>query len=143
TATDVYAIGVLLYELSSGRLPYARADAGSISWSKAVVEEAPEPLHRAPGRITTRRGDGAAVAAARGTIPATLRRALRGDLARILQRALAKAPEARYATVGALAADLSAYLHGQAISGGTRLYQLRKFAGRHWLPLGAAAAILA
>jgi len=144
TATDVYAIGVLLYELLSGRMPYARADAGTISIQKAVVEEVPEPLHRAVNRMTTR-GDsttGDAAAAARGIALPNLRRVLRGDLDRILQRALAKAPEARYATVGALAADLNAYLEGHAISGGTRTYQMRKFVRRHWPPLAAAAVIL-
>jgi eukaryotic-like serine/threonine-protein kinase len=144
TATDVYAIGVLLYELLSGRLPYARADAGAISWSKAVVEEAPEPVYRAVSRTTTRGAalTGDAAAAARGTALPVLRRALHGDLDRILQRALAKPPEARYATVGALAGDLNAYLAGHAISGGTRTYQLRKFVRRHWLPIAAAATIL-
>ena len=145
TATDVYAIGVLMYELLSGRLPYARADAGTISWSKAVVEETPEPVHRALSRVTRRKDStsGDAVAAARGTVLPALRRSLRGDLERILQRALAKAPEARYATVGALATDISAYLEGHALSGGTRTYQMRKFIRRHWLPLGAAVAIAA
>jgi serine/threonine protein kinase len=144
TATDVYSIGVLLYELLSGRLPYARADAGTISWSKAVVEETPEPVYRALNRTTTRGATttGDAVAAARGTALPALRRSLRGDLERILQRALAKTPEARYTMVGALAADVNAYLEGQSISGGTRTYQLRKFVRRHWLPLAAAAAIL-
>jgi len=143
TATDVYAIGVLLYELLSGRLPYARADAGSISLAKAVVEEAPEPVYRALGRTSTRGASAADSAASRGATLPTLRRTLRGDLDRIVQRALAKAPEARYATVGALAGDLGAYLDGRAISGGTRLYQVRKFARRYWLPLAATATILA
>jgi serine/threonine protein kinase/tetratricopeptide (TPR) repeat protein len=144
TATDVYAIGVLLYELLCGRLPYARADAGAISWSKAVVEETPEPVYRALYRTTTRGAarTGEATAAARGTALPGLRRILRGDLDRILQRALSKTPDARYATVGALASDLDAYLQGHAISGGTRTYQIRKFVRRHWLPL-AAATILA
>jgi len=144
TATDVYAIGVLMYELLCGRLPYARADAGTISWPKAVVEEAPEPVYRALNRTNTRgaSGTGAAAAAARSTALPNLRRSLRGDPDRIVQRALAKAPEARYATVGALAADVGAYLAGNAISGGTRTYQMRKFARRHWLPLAAAATIL-
>jgi serine/threonine protein kinase len=144
TATDVYAIGVLLYELLSGRLPYARADTGTISWSKAVVEETPEPVYRALNRTTTRGAapTGEAAAAARGTALPNLRRSLRGDLDRILQRTLAKAPEARYPTVITLAADVKAYLEGQAISGGTRTYQTRKFVRRHWLPLAAAATIL-
>ncbi|MEO8673026.1 MAG: serine/threonine-protein kinase, partial [Tahibacter sp.] len=144
TATDVYSIGVLLYELLCGRLPYARADAGVISWSKAVVEETPEPVYRALTRLTTRGASatGDAAAAARGTVLPTLRRSLRGDLDRILQRALAKSPEARYSSVSAFAADISAHLDGNAISGGTRTYQMRKFLRRHWLPLVASSAIL-
>ena len=71
-----------------------------------------------------------------------LRRTLRGDMDRILQRALAKSPEARYATVGLLADDLSAYVEGRAISGGSRRYRARVFVKRHWLPLAATAALL-
>jgi serine/threonine protein kinase len=143
TATDVYSIGVLLYELVSGRLPYAQADAGATSWSKAVVEESPETLHRAISRPAMRSGDSAdGIAFARGLEVPALRRTLRGDLDRILQRALAKAPEARYPTAHALAADLVAYRDGRAISGGTRTYRTRKFVRRFWLPLTAAAAVL-
>jgi len=145
TATDVYAIGVLLYQLLSGRLPYARADSGAVSFQKAVVEEAPEPVHRAISR-PVRNGDdtttGEAVAAARGTSVPVLRRSLRGDLDRIVQRCLAKRPEARYQSVGELAADLNAYAAGRAISGSSRRYRLRMFVRRHWLPLGAAAILL-
>jgi serine/threonine-protein kinase len=144
TATDVYAIGVLLYELLCGRLPYARADAGSISWSKAVIEEAPESLGRALSRDmgSTNRLTGEAAAAARGTTLATLRRSLRGDLDRIVQRALTKEPESRYPSVSALADDLRAFSEGRAISGGGRRYRLRKFVRRNWLPLAAAATIV-
>ncbi len=143
TATDVYAIGVLLYELLCGRLPYARADAGSISWSKAVVEEAPESLGRALSRDTGSgsRPAGEAAAATRGTTLLTLRRSLRGDLDRIVQRALAKEPESRYPSVSALADDLRAFFERRAISGGSRRYRLRKFVRRHWLPLAAAGTI--
>jgi len=144
TATDVYAIGVLLYELLCGRLPYARADAGAISWAKAVVEEAPESFNRALVREggTTQRPTGETAAAARGTNLSTLRRVLRGDLDRIVQRALAKEPDARYPSVIAIADDLRAFVDGRAISGGSRRYSLRKFARRHWLPLAAGATLL-
>ncbi len=143
TATDVYAIGVLLYELLSGRLPYARADAGSISWAKAVLEEAPESLSRAVvrGRGTTERPSGDAAATTRSSTLPNLRRGLRGDLDRIVQRALAKEPESRYPSVSALADDLRAFVEGRAINGGSRRYRLRKFVRRHWLPLTAAASI--
>lgn len=144
TATDVYAIGVLLYELLCGRLPYARADAGTITWSKAVIEEAPEPFVRALNRPTgnSRTATGEAAATTRSTTLPLLRRTLRGDLDRIVQRALAKEPESRYPSVGALADDLRAFVDGRAISGSSRRYRLRKFMRRYWLPLVAAATIV-
>ncbi len=158
TATDVYALGVLVYLLLCGRLPYRSAALGLIGWSKAIVEEPPEPLSRAvtrgaaavpdtaldtglmphPGEVQ----DAATLAEARSASPQALKRALRGDPERIVQRAMAKAPEARYPTVSALADDLRALLDGRALSGGTRRYRLRKFVRRHWLPLGAAAMLL-
>jgi serine/threonine protein kinase len=157
TATDVYTLGVLLYLLLSGRMPYRRAALGQSGWTKAILEEQPEPLDRAVARIVTPEpavsDDGLAphpssaveagvLATARSTTPQALRRSLRGDLERIAQRAMAKAPNARYTTVAAFAQDLRAYLDGRAISGGTRTYRLRKFVRRYWLPLGAAGALL-
>jgi serine/threonine-protein kinase len=144
TATDVYAIGVLLYELLCGRLPYARADAGAMSWAKAVVEERPENLSRALNRenVNPNRMTGSAAAATRNTTLPQLRRSLRGDLDRIAQRALAKEPESRYPSVSSLADDLNAFIDGRALSGGTRTYRLAKFLRRHWLPLTAATALL-
>jgi serine/threonine protein kinase/TolA-binding protein len=133
TATDIYALGVLLYELLSGHVPYARAERGDMSWAKAIVEERPEPLTRAIARSQARpREDTAGDAArARGASFAVLRRTLRGDLDRIVQRALEKEPEARYASVTAFADDVRAYLEGRALPGGSRRYRVMKFLRRH------------
>ena len=141
-ATDEYALGTLLYQLLSGHFPYRRAERGEIGWSKAIVEEPAEPIERAIDRPPRDGADAADIAAARGVSVAGLKRALRGDLERVLQRALAKSPEARYPTVGAFAEDLRAHLEGRALSGGTRTYRLRKFVARHWLPLAAGATAL-
>jgi eukaryotic-like serine/threonine-protein kinase len=159
TATDVYGLGVLLYLLLCGQMPYRRAALGQTSWTKAILEEAPEPLERALRRTDvhtlphgpsstdaasqyTHASDALALAAARDSSPQSLQRSLRGDLDRIVQRALAKPPEARYATVSAMADDMRAFLDGRPLSGGTRTYKMRKFVRRHWLPLAAASALL-
>ncbi len=141
-ATDEYALGVLLYRLLAGRMPYRRAELGEVSWPKAIVEESPEALERAIDRppAANSPANATAIAGARGTSSDALRRALRGDLEHVIQRALAKSPDARYPTVGALADDLRAYLDRRALSGGTRTYRLRKFVRRHWLPLAAGTA---
>ena len=140
-ATDEYALGVLLYRVLTGHMPYPRAERGEISWVKAIVEEPPEPLDRAVVRSAPG-NDAAAIAASRGLSIVALRRALRGDLGNVVQRALAKSPDARYPTVGAMADDLRAFLDGRALSGGTRTYRARKFARRYWLPLAAGLAVL-
>jgi len=156
TATDVYSLGVLLYLLLCGRMPYRRAALGQTGWAKAILEEQPEPLDRAVARTVASEPpmhddglaphpssaiDACALAAARATTPQSLKRSLRGDLERVIQRAMAKSPNARYTTIAALAQDLRAYLDGRAISGGTRTYRLRKFVRRYWLPLGAGALL--
>jgi len=139
TATDVYALGVLLYELLSGRLPYAAVERGEIGWSKAVVEEAPEPLSRAPAR--PRRSADSMDAPMHALPLAQLRRTLRGDLERIVHRALEKVPSARYVSVAALADDLQAYLDGRAISGGSARYRIGKFVRRHAIAVAAGVTV--
>jgi serine/threonine-protein kinase len=145
TATDVYALGVLAYELLTGHLPYPKAEAGKVGFAKAIVEQPPEPLSHAVRRKTESATDAYgtdAIAAARAATPQALRRTLRGDLERIVMHALEKSPDARYPTVGALADDLRAVLDGRPVLGGSRAYRMRKFARRHWLPLTAAATAL-
>ena len=152
TATDIYALGVLTYELLSGRLPYARAERGESSWPKAIVDEQPEPFSRALSRPSaaaasrTLEEDDAAstvLAAARGTSIFLLLRELRGDLERIVRRALEKAPETRYASVTALADDLRAWLEGRALPGGSRRYRMAKFLRRHRAGVLTAAFAIA
>ncbi|MEE4361460.1 MAG: tetratricopeptide repeat protein [Pseudomonadales bacterium] len=115
TATDVYGLGLLLHALLAGDLPYATDGVGIAAFYRTVLEAEPER----PGATLARlRGEDRAetIARARGTTTPRLLRRLQGDLERIVQKALRKEPERRYATVRSLADDIEAHLALRPVS---------------------------
>ncbi|MEO8196893.1 MAG: serine/threonine-protein kinase [Thermoanaerobaculia bacterium] len=134
TATDVYSLGVLLHELLAGRLPYSIDRGAPESFSRAILEQ-PSTRPSAAALVDASRPEGARLA-----------RCLRGDLDRIVLRALAKEPSARYRSVQAFADDLRRHLDGRPIDARRDElgYRFGKFVGRHRFALaGGAATFLA
>jgi serine/threonine-protein kinase len=126
TATDVYALGVTLYELLCGRSPWPPSDAPLASAVRRILDETPPRP--------------SSVAEAAGPIPA---RRLRGDLDAVVAKAMRKEPAARYPDARALAEDLARHARNEPVRArsGTRAYVARRFVRRHWLPISASAAL--
>ncbi len=126
TASDVYSLGVIAFQLLTGSLPYRLAHTGPAALSEALKSlEIP-----AASRVATEAGQ---------------RARLRGDLDAILNKALKKNPAERYQTIDAFAADIRRELAGEPVLArpDSRGYRARKFVGRHRIEVGAAALILA
>ena len=120
TSSDVYSLGAVLYRLLTGRSPHVIGDTS-------------------PGAIA------AAVVTAEVVRPGKLVPAIKGDLKAILLKALRKEPAERYPSIEHFADDLRAYLDSRPIRArqGDWAYQLQKMVRRYWLPVSAAAAVIA
>jgi serine/threonine protein kinase/tetratricopeptide (TPR) repeat protein len=143
TTTDIYSLGVVLFELLTGTLPHdpqSLRGAGLPGLARAIREqEAPRPSNRVTGlgeRATT-------VAGQRHTDAPSLRRQLSGDLDWIVLKAMEKDRARRYASASELAEDIRRHLRNEPVLAGPpgAAYRIRKFVARHRAAVTAAALV--
>ncbi|MBV8906966.1 MAG: protein kinase [Acidobacteriia bacterium] len=142
--SDVYSLGVLLYELLIGVVPFDGAtirQAGLAEMLRIIREEDAPPL---PRKLTATGEAAGGIAARRQTDVASLRRLVDGDLNWIAMKALEKPRERRYASVADLAADIQRYIEHRPVlaSPPSALYRARKFVRRRRPAVLATAAVI-
>ena len=145
TRSDIYALGVMLYELLTGSTPLERGRLREVAYLEILKrikdEEPPKPSTRLNGSGERL----ASIAAQRGTEPRRLTRSVRGDLDWIVMKALEKDRSRRYETANGFARDIERFLDGDPVEAcpPSTVYRVRKFVRKHRAALVTAGTFLA